>query len=63
MFIHDPPKPATRKELKVSLTARQHRSLRAIQWQTGQETPRIVTEALEVYFQRLATQRAGRGDR
>ena len=60
MFIHDPPKPNSRKELKVNLTARQHRNLRALQAQTGQETPSVVTEALQVYFQKLAAQQSSR---
>lgn len=61
MFIHDPPKPNARKELKVNLTARQHRNLRAIQGTTGLETPHIIKEALEVYFQHLAAKARGRG--
>ena len=54
MFIHDPPKPMTRKELKVNLTSRQHRALRELRSTTGQETPSIVAEALGLYFQKLA---------
>lgn len=57
MFIHDPPKARTRKELKVSLPARQHRHLRALQVDTGQEAPVIVAEALGLYFAKLAAQK------
>lgn len=53
MFLHDPPKPQTRKELKVSLPVRQHRDLRALQSRTGEETPQIVVAALDLYFAKL----------
>ncbi|HUR68922.1 MAG TPA: hypothetical protein VM370_06715 [Candidatus Thermoplasmatota archaeon] len=54
MFIHDPPKPTTRKELKVNLPAKQHRDLRALQQEMGEDAPKIVAEALGLYFSRLA---------
>jgi hypothetical protein len=60
MFIHDPPKRTTRKELKVNLPARQHRDLRALQARLGQDAPRIVAEALETYFRRVADEAAAR---
>ena len=60
MFIHDPPKRQTRKELKVNLPARQHRHLRAFQAVSGQDAPRIVAEALEIYFKKVAAEAAAR---
>lgn len=57
MFIHDPPKRQSRKELKVNLPARQHRHLRALQTLSGQDAPVIVAEALGLYFARLAAER------
>jgi hypothetical protein len=54
MFIHDPPRDQTRKELKVNLPARQHRHLRALQVDTGREAPVLVAEALGMYFAKLA---------
>lgn len=54
MFIHDPPKPQTRKELKVNLPTHQHLSLRQLTVVTGLETPAIVSQALNLYFQKLA---------
>ena len=60
MFIHDPPKRQTRKELKVNLPARQHRHLRALQAASGEDAPRIVAEALEIYFKRVAAEAAAR---
>lgn len=56
MFIHDPPKPQTRKELKVNLPARQHRVLRALRAREGREAPGIVADALGLYFRRLSAQ-------
>ena len=56
MFIHDPPKRTTRKELKVNLPARQHRHLRALQKEIGEDAPRIVAEALGLYFTKLAAE-------
>lgn len=56
MFLHDPPKPRTRKELKVYLPVRQHRTLRDHQRTTGQETPSIVAAALDLYFSKLRVQ-------
>ena len=60
MFIHDPPKRQTRKELKVNLPARQHRHLRALQVDTGREAPVLVAEALAVYFAKLAEETRAR---
>ena len=60
MFIHDPPKPQTRKELKVNLPTHQHRSLRELTVVTGLETPAIVSQALNLYFTKLAEETAAR---
>lgn len=60
MFIHDPPKRATRKELKVNLPARQHRHLRALQSASGEDAPRIVADALDMYFRRVAAEAAAK---
>lgn len=57
MYIHDPPRTQSRKELKVNLSARQHRHLRALQHDTGREAPALVAEALGLYFARLAQQK------
>ena len=56
MFINDPPKPQTRKELKVNLPHHQHQTLRAMQSQTGLEAPTLVSKALNAYFAKLAAE-------
>ena len=56
MFIHDPPKSQTRKELKVNLPTRQHRELRALQTVRGLEAPVLVAEALQLYFSKLSAE-------
>ena len=60
MFIHDPPKKQTRKELKVNLPARHHVRLQAITAVEGREAPKVVAEALGLYFSRLAAESSAR---
>ena len=61
VFIHDPPKAQTRKELKVNLPTHQHQTLRQLQVVTGLETPTLVSQALNLYFAKLAKEAAKDG--
>jgi hypothetical protein len=58
MFIHDPPKSQTRKELKVNVPVRIHLRLQASHAVEGREAPKVVAEALNLYFQKLAAESA-----
>lgn len=60
MFIHDPPKKQTRKELKVNLPVRHHLRLQALHTTEGREAPKVVAEALGLYFAKLAAAQPGR---
>jgi len=59
MFIHDPPKSQTRKELKVNVPVRLHLRLQAIHAAEGREAPKVVAEALNLYFAKLAAEGSG----
>jgi len=54
MFIREARPLPTRKELKVHLPPHQHRRLQAMQVETGLEMPALVSQALDLYFAKLA---------